>query len=394
MDLKKVQKVISENRLLRIGVLMFLLSKQFESYAQKDFVLSGYVSELPSMTWSSDESEEGFNNTVHNRLDFLYFNNAYWTTEISVRNRLISGKLVNNYANFQYIIDKDEGFVDMSFNWDNGDNYVLNTSFDRFNVQYEKNNFQLKLGRQRINWGQSMIWNPNDVFNTYSYFDFDYPERSGIDAIRLQYITSTTALLDAAVKIDRYNKITAAMRYKFKVHDFDIQFLTGELNQEEIIAGAGWKGQMKRMIFYGEATCLNSFSDTDYTGVISSVGANYTCNSGVTMATEWMYMSKANSIDGIFSTFYYSPSSIKDLSIGNYSYLLSAKYPVSSQLALAMSFVGFDFPFFHNFYLGPKADYTVSEKISASAYLQYFSIDNAGHGMDNTSLFLRFKYTF
>ena len=34
-------------------------------------------------------------------------------------------------------------------------------------------------GRQRINWGQTFVWNVNDVFNAYSYFDFDYKERPG-----------------------------------------------------------------------------------------------------------------------------------------------------------------------------------------------------------------------
>lgn len=31
-----------------------------------------------------------------------------------------------------------------------------------------------------------MAWNPNDWFNTYNYFDFDYEERPGTDAIRVR----------------------------------------------------------------------------------------------------------------------------------------------------------------------------------------------------------------
>lgn len=386
---------INVYRLLRITLFIFMFFyMQAKLCAQKDFDLSGYVSELPSMTRSNDESEEGFNNTIHNRLEFVYYNSPRWTTEIAVRNRLISGQLVSNYANFQYIIENDEGFLDLNFNWGSGNNYILNTAFDRLSLQYVKDNFQLKFGRQRISWGQSLIWNPNDVFNTYSYFDFDYPERSGVDALRLKYNTSSTSMLDAAVKIDRYNQVTAAIRYKFKVNSYDVQFLTGELNQEEVIAGAGWNGHIAKVGFYGEATYLKSFSDTNYNGIISSIGGNYSCTNGVTFATEWLYMSKANSIDGIFSTFYYSPSSIKYLSIGNYSYLLFAKYIVNTRLSIGLSFVGFDFPFFHSYYLGPKAEYSVSDKLSVSAYMQYFSIDNFGHGMDNSSFFLRMKYEF
>ncbi|MCG8318265.1 MAG: hypothetical protein MI921_02070 [Cytophagales bacterium] len=46
------------------------------------------------------------------------------------------------------------------------------------------------IGKHRINWGKSYVWNPNDVFNAYSFFDFDYEERRGTDALLIKYTTS------------------------------------------------------------------------------------------------------------------------------------------------------------------------------------------------------------
>ena len=68
-------------------------------------------------------------------------------------------------------------------------------------------NFRQGSDRQRINWGQTLVWNPNDIFNAYSYFDFDYIERPGSDAIRLQYYPDYSSAIEMAVKADYENKI-------------------------------------------------------------------------------------------------------------------------------------------------------------------------------------------
>jgi len=73
--------------------------------------------------------------------------------------------------------DNDPGFVDMSRNIVSGSSYFLNITADRFWLDYHQQGLDLRLGRQRINWGQTFVWNANDVFNSYSFFDFDYEER-------------------------------------------------------------------------------------------------------------------------------------------------------------------------------------------------------------------------
>ena len=54
----------------------------------------------------------------------------------------------------------------------------------------------LRIGRQRINWGVNLAWNPNDLFNAYSLIDFDYQERPGSDAIRFQYYMGDLSVLN------------------------------------------------------------------------------------------------------------------------------------------------------------------------------------------------------
>ncbi len=106
-------------------------------------------------------------------------------------------------------------------------------------------------GRQRINWGQTLVWNPNDIFNSYSYFEVDYPERPGSDAIRVQYYTGNASTIELAAKIDSANRVTAAAYFRFNTLGFDIQFLGGLYQEEDLVLGTGWSGNLGPTCFPG-----------------------------------------------------------------------------------------------------------------------------------------------
>ena len=112
--------------------------------------------------------------------------------------------------------------VDMSWNIFDKQSFLFNTTIDRLWLDLHYNKFQVTIGRQRINWGQTFVWNPNDIFNAYSFFDFDYVERPGSDAVRLQYFPSSSSAAELAVKVDDENDITAAGLYRFNRWGYDI----------------------------------------------------------------------------------------------------------------------------------------------------------------------------
>ena len=98
------------------------------------------------------------------------------------------------------LIGTDQGWVDLSWNLLDEQSFFLNTTIDRLWVDLNYGKFQARIGRQRINWGQTLVWNPNDIFNVYSFFDFDYVERPGSDAIRLQYYPDSSSALNLQLK--------------------------------------------------------------------------------------------------------------------------------------------------------------------------------------------------
>ncbi|HMQ64538.1 MAG TPA: hypothetical protein PKE06_27890, partial [Flavilitoribacter sp.] len=113
---------------------------------------------------------------------------------------------------------------------------------------------EIRLGRQRVNWGISTIWNPNDIFNAYSFTDFDYEERPGSDAVRVRYYTGYAGSVEVAVRgADSLGGMIMAGRWLFNKGSYDIQ-LIGGYAQKDLVLGGGWAGNIKNAGFKGEAT--------------------------------------------------------------------------------------------------------------------------------------------
>ena len=171
---------------------------------------NGYIKDMQTVYIHNIDQDWMTNNLIHNRLNFKWNISNSFTFCLEERNRFYWGDLTGISPQYKDFIAIDNGIVNMSWNIFEGKSYVLNTTIDRLWLDYTRNNFQVTLGRQRINWSQTYVWNPNDIFNTYSYFDFDYEEKPGSDALRLQYFTSPSSKAEIAVKVNKDKKITAA----------------------------------------------------------------------------------------------------------------------------------------------------------------------------------------
>ena len=148
--------------------------------------LSGYLTTMQSVMFGSLSGPFMNENLLHNRLNFRGYIGNTVTFSAELRNRLFTGDLVRLGKDYTGMIGEDDGLVDMSWNVIEKQSFLFNTTVDRLWIDLNFNNFQVTAGRQRINWGQTFVWNPNDIFNAYSFFDFDYVERPGSDAVRLQ----------------------------------------------------------------------------------------------------------------------------------------------------------------------------------------------------------------
>jgi hypothetical protein len=98
--------------------------------------------------------------------------------------------------------------------------------------------------------GITNTWNPNDLFNTYNFLDFDYEERPGSDAVKAQYLISDLSNVEVAVAGTSHQPLVGT-RYFTNYHKYDLQLNAG-VYQNTFTAGFGWAGSIKDVGFKGE----------------------------------------------------------------------------------------------------------------------------------------------
>ena len=231
----------------------------------KKYALSGYVKNLQS-GYVIDNTLNPFagkklvisDNLLHHRLNFKWFLSKDFTVKADLRNRFFWGDQPQvPLIDFEEQLDMANDRFDLSLEWSDRSGVAAQAMVDRLYFEYVKNDWEIRLGRQRINWGISTLWNPNDIFNAYNFADFDYEERPGVDAARVKYYTGYSSSVEIAVNMfDSLGNATTAAKWNFNVKGYDFQLLGG-IFQNELVFGGGWAGNLKGASLKGEFTFFN-----------------------------------------------------------------------------------------------------------------------------------------
>ncbi len=374
--------------------------------------LNGYISVLGSAKKSMSDSlfrptgeEKHKDALIHNRLNFFWYPAKNLSFSVQVRNRLVYDETYSQTPNVGDMFESDPGLMQLSKTFYSKGDFLLNTTIDRLYFQYTRDKLEVNIGRQRINWSQSFAWNPNDIFNASNYFDVDYPEKPGSDAIRLQYYTGMASSAEAVIKMDHRKKITAAALYRTSVKGYDLQFLGGSMNEEEIVVGGGWSGSLGPVGFRGEISSLFPYKDSSAYGhnmeklTLASVSFDYTFTNSARLMSEFLYSSNdistlSTSLTSIFS----ETISIRNMAFSRLSSLLSFTYPVHPLVNVSLS--GMYFYRITGWYAGPSVDISLSDNFDLSLFWQYFNmyLSREKQAMiDDIRInyaFLRLKYSF
>lgn len=223
-----------------------------DSLLVKKLEVRGYVKDLQSLTFFNDFNDLITGNLIHNRINLKWRPTGYFTGALELRNRLLWGEQVRMTPNFEASLRNPNERVNLSHAWISEESLILHTNIDRLWLEYHHDRWNLRLGRQRINWGIGTLWNPNDLFNTYNFLDFDYEERPGSDAVKFQYLTGPMSHVEVAIAPSENSEETiAALKYFINQWNYDFQFIGG-LMEEQFTLGAGWSGSLQNTGFKGE----------------------------------------------------------------------------------------------------------------------------------------------
>jgi hypothetical protein len=385
---------------LKILILFIFFSLSFLLNAQemKKWELNGYLKYMQTVSIFKPDSMNTTlpwitDNLIHNRLNFKYFINDQFTFAAEMRNRVIYGEQLNLDFTGQYanMFEQEEGFIDLSSLWIKEKSVLVHSVIDRLYLDYTKGKWQVTVGRQRINWAQTMAFNPNDIFNAYSYFDFDYEERPGSDAVRIQFYPNYTSKFEVAIKINEDEELTAAALYRFNKWNTDIQFLGGYFDSEDFVVGAGWSGSLFKGGFRGELSYFHPEENmNDTSGVfVATVGYDYTFKNSLILTFEGLY--NENGLDNSninINQLMLMQQSAKNIFIAKTAVLGSISYPITP--LLNASFATIYSPGIEMFYLGPTLNYSIKENLQLMLTSQYYHLKE----INGASVFWRLKLSF
>jgi len=328
---------------------------------------------------------------IRNRLNFKWQIENF-SLVAGMRNRFFYGETVEDIPNYSDLVEDDFGFLDLSWTVFEGPSYFLNVNFDRLYGEWANDKFEVRVLRQRINWGRTTVWNPNDIFNTYNYFAFDYEERPGTDAVKATYFTGDLSSMEVAWAFaDSLEASTLAYMYKFNKHEYDVQLLAGKF-KKELVLGLGWEGRIKKAGFAGEVSYFVSFEDTVENTFLSTISINYSFKNSLSLRSEALFNSAGSS--GLPEmNLNLTNINVKNLSLVKFTWFNSLSYQVSP--LLNAGFATIFSPNDHSSYAGPSV--TVSLSDNSEMILTGFLFngpEGSQYGLLGKFLFGRIKWAF
>ncbi len=387
---------------LTLILLCVIITLQAQEKPQKLY-LDGYVKQLQSLYFFNDAYPDLqtltlvdtalSDNLFHHRLNAEYILNESWSLHGGLRNRLFYGDQTRSNPLYADQIDAGSNdWIDLSTVWLNKNGFVGHSVIDRLYTQYSKDNWEIRAGRQRVNWGISTIWNPNDIFNAYSFTDFDYEERPGSDAIRARYFTGYAGSVELAVRgADKLENSTIAGRWVFNKGTYDVQIIGGYA-QKDWVLGGGWAGNIKNAGFKGEASWFYH-PEQDNSSFAITTNIDYAFEKGLYINGGALYNSEGQTDAAILNLFTFQLSA-SNLYPYKWTGFLQASYPVSPLLTAGLAAI-YSPGKSHALFLNPTLGLSIAENWSLDAVGQLvFNKTDDGFTSPLQVGFLRLKFSY
>lgn len=357
--------------------------------------VNGYLKIMPSVSGKNFADSLEWQTLLHNRINFNLHLPNHWSIKAGMRNRVFMGSQVSKNSSMAKELDQDEGLLDLSFVPIHGGDLIAQSNIDRLNLNWYNDRWEISIGRQRINWGIHNIWNPNDLFNTFNYLDFDYEERPGSDAVRVQYHPKPMQTFDLAWKSGKNgkNQVGAAM-YRFNYKGYDGQVLIGSFLDYWVIGG-GWAGNLGQIGFKGEGTYFHPKKTLpgNESSISFSTGLDYTLEKGWYFSLSYLLNSVGSNafrLTGTNILFYPTARSILPFRHSGFVQINKTFNPVfSGSLNLLYA------PGDNNFLLiYPTLQYSFSDNWEIAIFGQHFLGKNPAYQFLGNQFFLRVKWNF
>ncbi len=341
--------------------------------------ISGYLNNSTQFAATHPDllEETLWQNVAYQRLNIDWRIRPYIRMEVGIRNLLHAG----NATALSYIkedADKDRGWADLSWNLFSRKNMLYHLNIDRCSFQWTRGAWEVKAGRQRINWGQTLVWNPINIFNPYSFFRIYYPEHPGCDAIRTTYYHNATAYSELAASLDRYGKPTAAFLHNRQINNLEYRLMGGVYQGSDAVIGGGLTSGQGRLIVRAEGSYFHPLTHNSHHSEVLQIaaGADYVFTNNLIIQGEVLYRNHSTDthVENLLRL-YESQQSAKSLSVSKWSILAQALCPVTPRFSVRLSAAYFVDKRLS--YAALSLSYRISKNMEASLFSHFLN-----HGVE------------
>jgi hypothetical protein len=368
-------------------------------FAQSDgYQIGGYGKYLLS---SSDLPGIGrvTDHLFHARFNSRLFITEQMTFGAELRNRIVFGGSVENIPNFLSTIRAHHDFENFDIVWWENNSSVGYSELDRLWFDATVGKFQFTIGRQRVAWGTALVWNPTDLFNPLAILDFDYEERPGVDAVRIQYFNSEVSKIEVVVKPGKTrNGSVIAAKILLNNWKYDFHFLGG-IQGNKSFAGFSWSGDIEGAGFRGELFSSQINDDAtvlfpalkDKWSSTTTLSADYTFPNTLYIHSEILYNDRGVTSNASLAV----PlmRSLQLLSPARWSFFQEVSSEIHPLLRASV-FIIVNPNDGSNAFV-PSATWSAMENFDISFFGLFFSGNpQTEYGSYGTSVFVRGKYSF
>ncbi|MBC8182209.1 hypothetical protein H8E88_13945 [candidate division KSB1 bacterium] len=235
-------------------VILIFLILPLPALAQlSSYEINGYVKYLFSTTEFPLIRNNRLNDhLIHTRINTRCYPTESLTAALELRLREYYGGSVEKIPGFKDQITDQYDDPKLAVEFCNKKKSFGYGQVDRLFLDYTRGNLQATIGRQRVAWGTALVWNVIDLFNPLSILDYDYEERPGADALRLQYYTGVVSKLELVAKPGetKYKKTIAGL-WSINAAGYDYFIIAGIRKNRKLFGGA-WAGDIAGAGFRGE----------------------------------------------------------------------------------------------------------------------------------------------
>lgn len=365
--------------------------------APQKWSVAGYV-KLLALAGHVESAENSANFLLHQRFNIEYRPSSQLRFAAALRNRFYTGDSLR-IDGFAQQVGSDGGVVDLTTNWLERGDLLATSTLDRFYVDWQSNQYRVRFGRHRINWGMATRWNPNDLFNSYSVYDLDYEERAGSDALLISRSLGFASRLELvwAVRdpLSQGNEHSVAARYLFNVNPYDLQLIVGDIDDNYVL-GCGFAGSVAGAGLRGEMSCFipQDDGDGDNHSVVATLESDYSWHGrrNVLTAASLLYLSDPAD-ELVTNAFYLQPNSARDLSFSRWTASVDLSFDIT---LLSRQLVGVSYYDDDSFYFVTTNAISLSDNFELQLVLQHFTgAASSRFGQQPNSLvYARLRWSF